>query len=117
MSCRLAVLVLFLAAAPDARAQALLPSRFESTTHLGATLQANPIPAPHICDKSKGLYVAQGAAGTALAIGAIAFAVVLMEITKIWEARQLRFPLYEVMAAGAVVGAIVSAVQWERRCG
>ena len=114
------LLVLLVVVAPNIGAQALLPPRFSSTASTVVDAFHASSPVPRICRSSKRAAVIRGAVGGFLTVGAVGFAVVFVRgISRVaaFQSGMQDFPLIELAATGAVLGAVLEGADWERECG
>jgi hypothetical protein len=114
------LLGLVLMVAPKLDAQALLPSRFSLPAPVVAGTAPELSPGPKICSTSKRRTVIRGAITGFAMVGGAAFAVVFVRgVTRIatFRSGMEYVPVLELAAGGAVIGAVLEGMEWERQCG
>lgn len=113
------LIVLLLLVAPDSGAQALPQPRFTSALSTLHTLDNGQGSLPGICRGSKSRAVVRGAVFGFVAVGAVSalFALARGVYRVAAFKRPSDFPVIELAAAGALIGAVLEGVGWERRCG
>jgi len=114
------LLSLLFVTAPAADAQALLPSRFSLPAPVVAGDAPELLPGPRICRATKRATVIRGAVTGFVVVGGAAFVLVLvrgvMRVATFRSGMQ-DVPVLELAAGGAMLGAVLEGMEWERQCG